>query len=120
MCGLLFHSDTAKEKSGGLSFDLILQPAVVTNPPAILRRSFPSMKSSISQEEIEKKLCEAKERRKVDCGYLAIILYIIIIIIMLKMSALSPFIENTACCNNERNISYNSNFSIFTLMDNIL
>jgi len=61
----MFKLDTAKEKSGGLSFDLILQPAFVTNPPAILRRSFPSMKSSISQEEIEKKLCEAKERRKV-------------------------------------------------------
>jgi len=55
--------DSPRAKAGGLAFEVILKPAAVDNPPAILSNS-PPKERSISQEFIEKKLKDAEERRQ--------------------------------------------------------
>lgn len=63
--------ELCKENRGGLSFELILQPAIVDNPPDIVMR-FTSLKGSISQEDIARKLKDAEHRRLVSLNQLNI------------------------------------------------
>lgn len=56
--------ESPRAKAGGLAFEVILKPASVENPPAIISNS-PPKERSISQEFIEKKLKDAEERRQV-------------------------------------------------------
>jgi len=65
-CDLIVSVKAAspKEKTGGLAFEVILQPAVVAVPPQIVRDLTPQKRQSLpNMEEIERKLKEANERR---------------------------------------------------------
>ena len=55
-------SEAAKEKSGGVAYEVILKPAQTESAP---RPPSPPKERPISQEVIEKKLKEAEERRQV-------------------------------------------------------
>ena len=48
-----------------MAFDVILKPAIMDSPPVVLMRNVPS--KDISQEDIDKKLKEAEDRRIVSC-----------------------------------------------------
>ncbi|ESO01259.1 hypothetical protein HELRODRAFT_81762, partial [Helobdella robusta] len=48
--------------SGGLAFDVILRPPIMENPPIVLMKNH-SPSREISQEDINKKLKEAEDRR---------------------------------------------------------
>ena len=55
-------TETSKEKSGGMAYEVILKPATtdtVQRPPS------PPKERPVSQEIIEKKLKDAEERRQV-------------------------------------------------------
>lgn len=56
----------SKESTGGMAFDVILKPALQNSPPVVLMRNVPS--KDISQEDIDKKMKEAEERRIVRMG----------------------------------------------------
>jgi stathmin len=51
------------EKTGGMAFEVILKPASGDAPP--LHVGSPTKEKPLSQEDIEKKLKEAEERRLV-------------------------------------------------------
>lgn len=68
---LCFIAEAAKEKSGGLAYEVILKPASADNVP---RPQSPPKERPISQEVIEKKLKEAEERRLVSFSVLRIYL----------------------------------------------
>lgn len=55
--------DTAKGKSGGVAFDVIIKPASTDNPPQLLHGSPTKEHPPLSQEDIDRKLKEAEERR---------------------------------------------------------
>lgn len=56
--------DTAKGK-GGVAFDVIIKPASADNPPQLLLGSPTKEHPPLSQEDIDRKLKEAEERRLV-------------------------------------------------------
>lgn len=62
---LVAEVDTAKGKSGGVAFDVIIKPASTDNPPQLLHGSPTKEHPPLSQEDIDRKLKEAEERRLV-------------------------------------------------------
>lgn len=59
---LVAEMDLSKGKSGSVAFDVIIKPASADNPPQ-LHHGSPT--KELSQEDIDRKLKEAEERRLV-------------------------------------------------------